>query len=543
VEEERFNRIRHGKPADLTNPHQLPVQSIQFCLQKAGITGMDLGQIGYSFVPKARLAHNIGLDEDTTAGGAGTVEGEERFYNLLQMVPAELGRILGRDVSDHFQWIEHHLCHAASAFLVSPYENAAILSIDGIGEATSIWLGVGRGNRLTTLKEIKYPNSLGLVWTKMSRFLGFGEYGQWKVMALSGFGNPARFYKEFKSLISFDYNANVFVNNHQFQFRVESCEGLEQVFGKRRKPGDDIDERQYDIAAALQQITTEVLLALVNFLHRVTGCSNLCQAGGVALNCSANRVIVEDGPFESVFIQPAANDAGTALGACYYIWNHQLGRKRTEALSHVNLGPGFEDCSVGEMASLEDSNISRPNDLEEMVAKIIASGKVVAWFNGRMEFGPRALGNRSFLADPRRPEMVQVLNTKIKNREFFRPFAASVLAEEANRWFLLPRPSLSDAFMLCARRVRREKLGEIPAVTHINDTCRIQKVKARSNPRFHGLIRKFAKLTGVPLVLNTSLNDREPIVCTPEDVIATCRRIGICHLVLNDELVVFPSRN
>lgn len=541
VEEERFNRIRHGKPADLLNPHHLPEQSIGYCLQFAGISAADLGRVGFSFHPKRRLEHNVGLNEATTPDGAGTPEGEKRFNNLLKQVPEELTRILGVDVEDRFQWIEHHLCHAASAFYASPWKEAAVLSVDGIGEATSTWLGVGRGGKLETVKEIKYPHSIGLLWTKMSRFLGFGEYGQWKVMGLAGFGDSERFHQAFQHLIAVDESGDIRIDIEKLQVRAEHFKGLEGLLGERRGPGGELDQRHCDIAAGLQRTTEEALLSLASYLHRTTGMKFLCQAGGVALNCVANRTILEHGPFHSTFVQPAANDAGTALGACYYIWHHELSGQRSQPLTDVSWGPAWSSSEAAEFLEPGTAKVTQPSDLADVVAALIADGEVVAWFQGRMEFGPRALGRRSFLADPRRSEIVHTLNERIKHREFFRPFAASVLEEEADNWFELQKQSPSDAFMLYARRLRQSKKGKIPAVTHIDDTCRLQLVSRQSHPAFHRLIQAFNGLTGVPIVLNTSLNDSEPIVCSPQDVIATCQRVDISYLVLEDQLVEFAK--
>lgn len=534
AEEERFNRIRHGKRADLLNPHELPVRSIQYCMDEAGIEAKDLFLVGYSFEPDDRLAFNAGLDRETEPGCAGTAEGEARFHELLLRVPSELSGLLGQDLGDRFLWLPHHLTHAASAFFVSPFERAAILSTDGIGEATSTWLGVGEGSSIRAIKEIKYPHSLGFLWTKASRFLGFGEYGQWKVMALAGFGDPQRFADTFRGFVSFDDDGNFRIDSDVMQFRRDSCDGFERLFGSKRAPGGAIVKHHHDFAAALQALTNDAMLAFGRFLHRETGAKALCQAGGVALNCIANERLLEEGPFDEVFVQPAANDAGTALGACFYIWNQILNGNRVEVQQHAYLGPSYEEAAV----PTEDDAGS---ETLRQAARLIARGEVVAWFQGRMEWGPRALGNRSILADPRRPETKQKINDAIKHREYFRPFAASVLTERASDWFDIRREAFSDRFMLYARKVRSDKLGRIPAVTHIDNTCRIQRVDAETNPRYHQLIREFEALTGVPMVLNTSLNDREPLICSPEDAFKTCRKAGIRYLVLGDRIVDFAE--
>lgn len=540
AEEERFNRIRHGKPANLMNPHEIPVQSIQFCLREAKIVGRQIDHIGFSFVPDLRLRHNIGLQEPVSPGTAGSPEAEENFAELLRSVPSVLGELLGCDVTERFHWLKHHVCHAASAYFVSPFDEAAVLSVDGIGEATSTWFGAGRGNRLETLRELHYPASLGLLWTKMSRFLGFGEYGQWKVMGLGGYGNPDRFSNELRSFVSFDEDGHLFIDPRILQLRVDQYDEFERLFGPRRLETDHVTGRDQDLAASLQHLTDQVMLAFSRFLHRETEIKNLALAGGVALNCVTNRLLVEDGPYDNVFIQPAANDAGTALGACYQLWNQVLGNQRGPTLEHVYLGPAFDPRDAVAEADAEAATIEELGPAAtRKAAELLAQGEIVGWFQGRMEFGPRALGNRSILADPRRAEMVHLINDKIKHREFFRPFAASVLNESANDWFELGKQSAADPYMLVARQVRDERLGEIPAVTHVDATCRLQTVDFESNPAYHRLIQEFEAITGVPLILNTSFNDREPIICTPEDALDTCRRAGIRYLFLGSTLVDF----
>lgn len=544
VEEERFTRVRHGKPANLKNPHEIPEHSIRYCLKTAGIEASDVDAIGFSFVPEIRLRHNVSVGEEVTTGLAGSVEGEKVFFDLLSSVPHVLGEILGEDIRARFHWLEHHLCHASSSFFVSPFERAAILSLDGIGEATSTWFGRGEGNRIAAIQELPYPASLGLLWTKMSRFLGFGEYGQWKVMGLAGYGDPKRYYPAFRSFVSYDAEGRFSIDPRVLQLRVNRYDTFEPLFGAPRRSNQAIETRHEDVAAALQQLTTEIFLAFASFLHRKTGLKDLCLSGGVALNCVANRALVDEGPFERVYIQPAANDAGTALGACYYLWNHVFGKARGPVMDHAYLGSEFADADIERaLQGAECVPVPTADDesLLSTVARHLAEGEIVAWFQGRMEFGPRALGNRSILADPRRADVIHTLNDRVKHREYFRPFAASVLTEKTTEWFVIERPTVSDAFMLTTRRVRPEKLGTIPAVTHIDGTCRIQRVDVAVNPRYHGLIREFEKLTGVPMVLNTSFNDREPIICTPENALDTCRKGGIRYCVLGSRLVEFPQ--
>jgi len=540
VEEERFNRLRHGKPALIDNPHQLPVRSIKYCLDAAGVSPSQLDYIGFSFDPSKRLTRNVGIREKVNPGDWGSREGEQLFYDLLMSVPTRLSRLLGEDVSTRFKWIDHHLCHAASAFCVSPFEEAAILSTDGIGEFTSTWMGYGQGGRLKCLREWGYPHSIGFLWTKMSRFLGFGEYGQWKVMGLAAYGDPERFLKPMRKVIRYTEDGNYRVNKRYMQFRLNSHSEFQILFGPSRQPGKPVEDWHADLAATLQATTNSLLLGLERRLHKLTGSKNVCRAGGVALNCVTNAYLAERGPFENTYILPAPNDGGTAVGACYYIWNHLLGKPKTYVLDSACLGPAYDDAIVPVLRRRKVA-FDRVDHPERLAARLVADGYIVAWYQGRMEFGPRALGNRSILADPRRNSMPHVLNSKVKHREHFRPFAASVLEEVASQWFDIPRPSLSNRFMLYAYRVRADKLGQIPAVTHIDGTCRLQYVSASDNPQYHTLIKEFARLTGVPMVLNTSFNENEPIICSPGEAIATCRRGGIHHLVIGNYWVRFDG--
>ena len=548
VEEERFNRIRHGKSARIDNPDQLPIESIKFCLKEANICARDIDYIGFSFNPEKRLANNVGIEEDVNPNDWGSKEGELLFYNLLKGIPKKLSELLGEDLIPKFRWIDHHLCHAASCYFVSPFKDAAILSTDGIGEFASIWLGYGRGNKIKTIRETGYPNSIGFLWTKVSRFLGFmvsgyGEYGAGRVMSLGAFGDPNRYYKKFREFVDFNSNGYFKVDKNYLQFRSDDCSKFEELFGKARKPNEDIEERHQDIAAALQKTTNEILLCLTEYLYKKTKTKNICRAGGVALNCISNSLLHKCGLFENTYIQPGANDMGTAIGAAYYIWNHMLENKKAYIMNHPYLGPEFPDEKIEETLRKNRLSFIKLKDIEKVAARLIADGNIVAWFQGKMEFGPRALGNRSILVDPRRFDMVAVLNENVKNREYFRPFASSVLEKKAKEWFEIDKDTVSYRFMLFSHKVRQDKIGKIPGVIHIDGTSRIQTVNKETNPKFFKLIGEFEKLTGIPLVLNTSFNDREPIVCKPEDAVATCLRSNVDYLIIGDYIVDTEHNN
>ncbi len=541
AEEERFNRVKHAKPARIDNPDELPINAINFCLKEAGITLNEVKYIGYSFNPPKRLRNKY-FSEDVEEGSWGSQAGEDFFYQKLLQVPQKLSEIYGVDISERFQWVGHHASHAGSAFFVSPFDEAAILVVDGIGEFESTTLYKGKGNKIKRIRSINYPHSLGFLWEKLSKFLGFNEYDASKVMGLAAYGNPKKYYRHLMSFVG--VNTRGFNINHSVvKFRLEDYSELEKLFGKKRNSNDEIEQRHADIAAALQRLTEDILLKLVNNLYKQTGSKNLCLAGGVALNCVANSVIKEKTLFENVYVQPAAHDAGTAIGAAYFIWNQQLSSPRSFVMNHSYFGPDYSSEEI--RAVLEENSLKfiEQKDIEKVVAKLVSEGSIVGWFQGRMEVGPRALGNRTLLADPRNPKIRDVLNMKVKHREYFRPFAPSVLADKADEWFRIPKKSISSDFMLFAYDVHENKRGLIPAVTHVDGTSRVQTVRAETNPKYYKLIKEFEALTGVPVVLNTSFNDREPIVCTPQDAVNTLLKTRIDYLAIGNFLVSRGENN
>ena len=537
VEEERCNRIKHAKISMVNNPDEIPFGAIDYCLNYAGISLADIDHFSYSFVPSERL-NNMSINDEFEEGHWGSKIGEETFNRRILSIPSKFDALLNSNISLKFHWVRHHLCHAGSAFFVSPFENAAILSVDGIGEFTTTLLALGTANNIQVVKEIVYPNSIGLLWEKVSKYLGFSEYDAAKLMGLSAYGKPDKFLSSFKSIVTIGEEGNFTINDAVTKLRKNDFSGLEALFGKKRDSIDEIDERHADIAAALQTITGEVLLSLVQHLHEQAKCENLCIAGGVGLNCVANKLIADSGLFKNLYIQPASNDAGTAIGAAYYTWNHLLNNKRTYVMDTAYLGPEYSKTEI--LAVLRRNNLKYQycENIEKEVAKLISSGKVVGWFQGRMEGGPRGLGNRSLLADPRNPEIRNILNVKVKHREYFRPFAPSVMEDKANEWFVLKENPQPYYFMLMVCNVRPNKRHLIPAVIHVDETSRIHLVKEQGNSKFYKLIKEFEKITGIPLVLNTSFNDREPIVCTPQDAVNTFLRTRIDAIALGDYLLL-----
>lgn len=543
VEEERFNRVKHAKPSGVDKAAILPLQAIEFCLQRAGLNKLaDVNFVGYSFKPKERLDKNCQYQHGylPTPGDFGTLAGEELFYQGNLQVEKQC-RDMG--FTGEFYYLDHHDCHAASAFFVSNYDKAAVLVIDGIGEFESTTFYQGVGINLRKLKSFDYPNSLGFLWEKMTAFLGFSEYDAAKVMGLSSYGQPGVFKPHLEKLLQVAADGSFTVNDALTQFRNRNYEHLETIFGiaKRDKPVDkvDADTQIYaDIAVALQIATEEIFCKLAASLRQETGCEYLCIAGGVALNCVANGYLSYEQFFNNFYVQPAANDAGTAIGAAYLIWHDVLKQPRMAVDKTPYLGPDFSDEVVEQALQAFSLHYQRIEQIESTVSDLLVEGKIIAWFQGRMEIGPRALGNRSLLADPRKMEVIELMNRKVKHRELFRPFCPSVLKEKANEWFELPDPIPEVAdYMLGAFRAKKDKAHLIPAVVHFDGTSRIQTVRQDTNPRFHRLLSEMELRTGVPVLLNTSFNDQEPIVCTPQDAIRTFMKTKIDYLVMGNYLV------
>ena len=525
VEEERFNRIKHGKQADFDNPHQFPERAIRFCLDYAGLKPQDIDHVAYSFDPQLRRKGYRAEWWDPRL--------EEVFRLRLSQVSGVADELLRRRLGQRFHFVSHHLAHAASAFFPSTFDRAAILNVDGIGEVAGSTLAKAAGRRIQTLETVDYPNSLGFLWEVFSEYLGFSNYDASKVMGLAAYGNPEVLRRQFQSVLRVGEDTYA-VDPDLIGFQFGKLDKLQALFGPPRYPEAEILPRHAEIAAALQEATNAAVMALVRRLKRKAPSDNLCIAGGVALNCVTNGLIQQSGGFSNIFIPSAPHDAGTAIGAAMVV--HAAKAKSPLKRGHATpyLGPKFSRREI--LAAVKSAGLRsrRSKAPAREAAEMIAAGKIVAWFQGRMEFGPRALGNRSLLADPRRGDMRNILNQKVKHREDFRPFAPSVIAEHADEWFEVGVPSASHEFMLFACNVRPERRQHIPAVVHHDGSARVQLVRRASNPRFYELISCFHAKTGVPVVVNTSFNDSEPIVCTPTDAIVTFRKSGIDALFMDD---------
>ena len=539
VEEERYSRKKHAKEARVDNPDVLPLQSIDFCLKEAGISFNDLSYIGFSFNPKRRLK-NIRVSKYYAPNSWGTPYGEKLFHDKLLTIPEKLEAIYNCPVQNKFIWVDHHLAHAASSFFVSPFDKSLVTVLDGIGENATAWIGYGENNKLSKLKEIGYPNSLGFLWEKFSEYLGFTEYDSGKVMGLASYGDWKVYNDKFNRIVGFDNEGIFKINNEIMKFRTTDFSAIEKLFGvKKRSESDDVAMEYKHIAAALQKVSQKIILRTVKYAYDTYPCKNLCLSGGVVLNCVANEESFTKLPIDDLYISPATHDGGTSVGAAYYIWHQKLHQARSFVLENPYTGPEYNSEEIKK--ALEDGGLKyqKVENISKIAAKLIADGKIVAWFQGRAEFGPRALGARSILADPRRSDMRSMINIKVKKRESFRPFAPSVLEEKANAWFYLRKVLLPDRFMLLAGTpIFPEK---IPAVTHIDETCRIQTVNRKLHPRYHALIAEFDKITGIPMVLNTSFNIQEPIVLTPRDAVKTFKKSKIDYLAIGDYLIRNPN--
>jgi carbamoyltransferase len=546
AEEERFSRKKHHVG--------FPFESIASCLASAGIGLADVDHIAHYWRPWM-LGHRIGhtlpillrspqLFHARARRGAQQIGGHyRRMFQLRSILTEAFGKNAGA-----IHYVEHHLGHAASAYYASPFERAAILTLDGAGESTTTMLSLGEGNRIRVLERIKLPHSLGQFYSAATNFLGFDMFAgdEYKVMGMAAYGEP-RFYPFLRERVlrtngGPDFKLDItYLDHHLAKHRVYS-EKIQEIFGPPRRPDEEIEERHYDVAASVQRVLEETALHLAHELHRITGEKRLCLAGGVALNSVMNGRIVREGPFEEVFIQPAANDAGGALGSALYVQHHRFNEPRRYRMTNAYLGPSFspERCRTAvRSAGLPFESLDR-GEIPGRAADALASGRILAWFQGRMEWGPRALGHRSFLADPRNPRTKDILNDRIKQREPFRPFAPSMLEEAVPRYF---GASLTSPYMLLVASVLPTRRSEIPAVLHVDGTARPQTVSRSEEPLYWDLIREFEKRTGVPVVLNTSFNIQEPIVCTPEEAVSTFLRSDVDSLVLEDVWVENPRRS
>jgi carbamoyltransferase len=529
AQEERFSRKKHDP--------SFPSLAVTFCLKQAGIAASDLDHVVFYDKPLLKFERLLETYLDFAPRG---------LRSFLRAMPAWLGEKLWirerisreLDVKSPVLFTEHHESHAASAFFPSPFESAAILTIDGVGEWATTSYGSGKANQIHLTHGLHFPHSLGLLYSAFTYYTGFKvNSGEYKVMGLAPYGEPKFVQKILDELVDLRDDGSLRLNMKYFDY----CAGLtmtnaafDVLFGDPpRKPETPITQRDKDLARSIQEVTELAMLRMAKHVYRETGERNLCLAGGVALNCVGNGRILRDGPFDNIWIQPAAGDAGGALGAALSVWHQYLDRPRSPRPNRTAyLGPQFSPDEI--QAALDSkgaayTSVDRSN-LIDRVARLLADGKIVGWFQGRMEFGPRALGARSILGDPRSPAMQSEMNLKIKFRESFRPFAPAVVRERVSDFFDL---DCDSPYMLVVAPTREP--ATLPAVTHVDGTARIQTVRREENPLFHELLTAFGRLTGYPVLINTSFNVRgEPIVCSPEEAYACFIRTEIDYLVMED---------
>jgi carbamoyltransferase len=541
AEEERFSRTKHDA--------RMPLQAANYCLESAGLDPDDLDYIVFYEKPLLKF-------ERIVAGYAATYpRSRNAFVNAMQTwlsqklwVRGQIGQALG--YGGEILFGEHHVSHAASAFFPSPFEDAAILTADGVGEWATTTLGRGHGIDLEVTHEIRYPHSLGLLYSAFTAYLGFEvNEGEYKVMGMAAYGRPTCVDKVRRLIeLSDDGSYRLDMRYFGYQHGLRSIDrAFMDLFGPARRPDAELEQQYADIAASIQIVTEEAMLGLARKARQLTGSDNLCLAGGVALNVLANARILRESGFRRVWVQPAAGDAGGCVGAATYLYHTILRNERRSRMDHAYLGPSFSNEQIHTFLDRERIpwRALDERSLAPTVARLLADNDVVGWFQGRMEFGPRALGARSILANPTDPTMKDTLNAKIKHREAFRPFAPSTLVEAAPTYFDFGSPAgdTESPFMLLTARVRPDKQHLLPAITHVDGTARVQTVSRQQNPLYYALIEEFGKLTGVPVLVNTSFNVRgEPIVCTPEEAFNSFAHTDMDYLVMGDALIPASSK-
>ena len=546
TEEERIRRIKHWAG--------FPSQAIKFCLEDEGITIEQVDYITISRDPKANFYKKIlhALRYSMSISAIWDRLGNSKKVSSVKQELANLFQLPIASIKAEVHNIEHHRSHIASSFFASPFKESAILSIDGFGDFTSTMTAVGSGNKFKVLKEVNYPHSLGVFYTAVTQFLGFPNYGdEYKVMGLAPYGKP-KYLKELEQILKLSDDGFFKLNKKYFKHFKEgvamdweggspTIESLftkdwEDLFGKSREKGAKLEQWHIDLATSAQKFTEKVIFHLLNHLHKETGSENICITGGVAQNSVANGRILENTPFKNIYIPSAGHDAGTSIGSALFLYNQLLGNSRMPEITSAYFGSKFNHEEIIKVLDKEGVSytIVSDDDLFERVSDKLVDGGVVGWFQGRAEFGPRALGNRSILVDPRRKDAKDLLNEKIKRRESFRPFAPSILKEAVGEYFIQ-----HDAvpFMEKVFDIKKEKYEQIPAVTHVDGTGRLQSVDKDVSPRYHKLISKFAEKTGVPILLNTSFNENEPIVNKPEEALACFLRTKMDMLVMENIII------
>ncbi|MEP6714496.1 MAG: carbamoyltransferase C-terminal domain-containing protein [Terriglobia bacterium] len=536
IEEERLNRMKHWAG--------LPAKAAIACLEYTGTKTVD--HIAISRDPKANFMRKLLRVASRPASLGHAVNRGVNSARLTQTKQDLVKAGVPGIEKAKFHFVEHHRAHLASAFFASPFEEAAVVSVDGFGDFSSIMWGVGKGSHIEVMGSVRFPHSLGIYYTAFTQFLGFPKFGdEYKMMGMSAYGEP-RFKDKVGQVVSI-VDDQVRLNLDCFRHHTDGAEmtwdggepalgkvfsqGLIDMFGTPRVPNSALLQEHYDMAASVQAVLEDRYFALMNYVQKKTGQKAVCLAGGVALNCVANGMLFQKTDFKDVYVQPAANDSGTAIGSAMHVWHQVLGNPRKESMQHCSYGSEYSSAEI--KAALDEAGANY-HFLDEdamltRTAEQIANGQVLGWYQGRMEFGPRALGNRSILADPRRKEMKDTLNSRIKYREPFRPFCPSILAEELGNYF---ETDYTSPFMVMAYKIKPHQRERIAAVTHNDGTGRVQTVDKDVNPLYWKLIKKFSEISGVPVLLNTSFNENEPIVDTPRQALDCFLRTKMDVLVM-----------
>jgi len=545
VEEERFNRIKHWAG--------FPAESIRYCLEAGRLDAGELNHVAISFDPRANLARRIRFllqHRPYATAVLDRLKRQRKTLGLREQFAKAVEKSTGEIKAD-FHLVEHHATHVAAGFLVSPFEEAAVLSIDGMGDFVSTLTAYGQGTTWRDLDRVHFPHSIGFLYNALTMYLGFPHYGdEYIVMGLAPYGEP-EYIDFFRRLIrpidgAFELDLGYFTH-HKNGIRMSWNGGapmvepfhsdrLEKELGPMRRKGEELTQKHENIARSLQVVTEEIIMHLLRRLHERTKCPNVCVTGGVAMNSVANGKITRETPFERVYVPVGAADNGTSFGAAFHIWCRTLRQPRRFVQEHALWGCAStdEECAAAiRQGGLPFETCAREVLLDK-TTDLLVGGKVVGWFQGRMEFGARALGNRSLLADPRRTNMRDIINLRIKFREKFRPFAPSILEEHVGFWFEIDEPA---PYMEKVFSIREEKRAAIPAVTHVDGSGRLQSVSKKTNPHYHALISRFHEKTGIPLILNTSLNENEPIVRTPAEAISCFLRTDMDAIALGPHLI------
>lgn len=545
IEEERIRRIKHWAG--------FPSEAIRWCLSYTGTDVRDVDCIAISRDPFARFHKKI-IRVLSKRPDSSFLKERLINYGKIKGIKGNLTEIFGvdeKEIKAKINNIEHHRAHIASSFFVSLFKEAAVVSIDGFGDFVSAMIGVGKENKIRVIDVVDFPHSLGIFYTALTQFLGFWNYGdEYKVMGLSAFGEP-KYLDEMRKIVKLKDNGLFELDTSYFLHDSEGVEmtwlnekpaigqvfsdKLEDLLGKSRRKDEELTQKYRDIATSVQLMYEEAYFHILNSLYSKVGLKNVALAGGCLQNSLANGKIYDKTPFENVYIPPAAHDAGGAIGAAFYLWHHILGKPKNFEINSPYWGPQFSNEDIKMVLMREKANINYEeldeDEINEKAVQELTEGKIIGWFQGRSEWGPRALGNRSILADPRGKEIKDILNARIKKREWFRPFATVILKEKTEEWF---ERGEEVSFMEKVYNIRMEKRELIPAVCHMDGTGRLQTISYEMNPKYYNLIKEFDRLTGVPILLNTSFNENEPIVNTPEEAIDCFLRTKMDNLVMEN---------